>query len=121
MDLKDFVISAISDIANAVKEADNEIQALGGLVNPGVHTKPKGKEIEFVAPRTTLQFDIAISAAKTGEATAGAKARIWVVEASLGGKGEASNETVSRLTFSLDVVLPHDAKQSERIGKVKTT
>lgn len=121
MDLKDFVVSAISDIANAVKEADEKIRELGGLVNPGVHTKPEGGEIEFVAPRTTLEFDIAISAAKSGEASAEAKAKIWVVEASLGGKGEATNETVSRLTFSLDVVLPHDAKQSERVGKVKTT
>lgn len=134
MDLKDFVVSAISDIANAVKEADTEIQAIGGLVNPGTHAqsaafggqpqsreaKTRRQEERFVAPRTTLQFDIAISAAKTGETAAGAKAKIWVVEASLGGKGETTNETVSRLTFSLDVVLPHDAKQFERIGMVKT-
>ncbi|WP_417524993.1 trypco2 family protein [Marinovum sp.] len=117
MDLKDFVVSAISDIAQAVTAADDEIRPLGGLVNPGLHTKDK----DFVAPRTTLNFDIAVSAAKSEEASGGASARIWVVEASLGGKGEATNETVSRLTFSLDVVLPHDTEQAERIGKVRSS
>ncbi|WP_226688843.1 PBECR2 nuclease fold domain-containing protein [Ruegeria arenilitoris] len=46
---------------------------------------------------------------------------IWVVDASLGGKAGTKNESVSRLTFSIDVVLPHDKDQRSRVGKVKTS
>ncbi|MEQ8902264.1 MAG: trypco2 family protein [Roseovarius sp.] len=119
MELKDFIVSAITDIANGVKEADSEIYKLGGMVNPGTHIWGDGGGTEFVHHRTKLNFDIAVSATKSGTAEAGAKARIWVVEASIGGGESSTNESVSRLTFSLDVVLPSDAAQEFRIGKVK--
>lgn len=129
MNLKEFITSAISDISEAVKDADAAIKDSGGLVNPGGHDTKAGptgsrplpaSSENFVAPRTKLNFDIAVSAAKAASGEAGAKAKIWVVEASIGGEGEIRNETVSRLTFSLDVVLPHDNEQSSRLGKVKS-
>ena len=122
MDLKEFVVSAISDIAKAVSEADDEINGLGGLVNPGGHEPRDFAEFgSFVAPKTTLNFDIAVSAGNSDEVASGAKAKIWVVEASLGGTSETASETVSRLTFSLDVVLPHDKDQAERVGRVRSS
>lgn len=86
MDLKDFVVSAIEDIASAVKEADDRIKPMGGLANPGKHQKDPGKA--FVAPRTTLNFDIAVSATTSTGGGASAKAKILVVEASMGGDGQ---------------------------------
>lgn len=124
MELKDFIVTAISDISSAVAEADEKIRDVGGLVNPGGYVRTRSApsliENSFVAPRTTLNFDIAVSASKEGGGTAEAKAKIWVVEASVGGEGKMRSETVSRLTFSLDVVLPHDPSQAARVGKVKT-
>lgn len=123
MELKDFIVSAISDISSAVAEADEKIRDAGGLVNPGGHHRtmdaPEIGPQSFVAPRTTLNFDIAVSASKEGKGSAEAKAKILVIEASIGGEGKIRSETVSRLTFSLDVVLPHDKNQAERTGKVK--
>lgn len=121
MELKEFITAAISDISLAVLEADKAIKDLGGLVNPGTHRATGHNEDEFIAPRTSLNFDIAVSASKAKAGGAGAKMKILVVEANLGGEGELKNETVSRLTFSLDVVLPHDSSQAKRVGKVKTT
>lgn len=128
MDLKDFIVSAISDISGAITEADEIVKSAGGLVNPGGHdvkVEGQGRQLPasaetFVAPRTTLNFDIAVSAESSKGGGASAKAKILVVEASLGGDAEARNSTVSRLTFSLDVVLPHDKNQAERLGKVKS-
>lgn len=117
MDLKDFISGSIADIAEAVKIADETLQKYGGMVNPGTHSSNMGGG--FVAPRTKLEFDVAITASKKGEGGAEAKAKIFVVEASLGGKGEMSSENVSRLSFSIDVVLPHDVKQKERVGIVQ--
>lgn len=116
MELKDFIKSAITDISQAVVQADDEIRELGGLVNPGTHTKQSS---EFVAPRTTLDFDVAVSATGETSGDAGAKAKIFVVQASLGGKKTSKSEVISRLSFSLDVVLPHTRDQRERVGKVR--
>lgn len=117
MDLKDFISGSIADIAEAVKTADDTLKEYGGMVNPGTHTDNMAGG--FVAPRTKLEFDVAITASKKDENGAEAKAKIWVVEASLGGSGEMSSESVSRLSFTIDVVLPHDPTQKERVGKVQ--
>ncbi len=124
MDLKEFIVSAVTDIAEAVREADKTIEASGGLVNPGKHTivgRGDKRRSEFVAPRSTLKFDIAVSASNTSGKAGGGKAKIWVVEASIDGKKEIHNETVSRLTFSLDVVLPHDPEQRNRHYLIETS
>jgi hypothetical protein len=128
VDLKQFIVSAITDIATAVEEADAAIKDKRGLVNPGTHRPPAGGQQRplpeshrtFVAPRTTLNFDIAVSADSTEKGDLGGRARIWVVEAWIGSESEASNKTVSRLTFSIDVVLPHDPNQFERAGTVRS-
>lgn len=128
MDLKDFIVSAITDISSAITEADQIIESSGGLVNPGGHdvkVEGQGRPLPsdastFVAPRTTLSFDVAVSAESSKSGGGSAKASIYVVKASLGGDAEARNSTVSRLTFSLDVVLPHDKNQAKRLGKVKS-
>jgi hypothetical protein len=117
MDLKDFISNSISEIAEAIQIADEKLKPIGGMANPGTHTdKMVGR---FVAPRTTLNFDVALSASKIGEGGAGVKGSIFVVEASLGGKGKMSSETISRLSFSLDIVLPQDDMQIERVGVVQ--
>ena len=119
MNLKDFISNSISEIAEAIQIADKKLEPIGGMANPGTHQRHAdgGK---YVAPRTTLNFDVALTASKAGEGGAGIKASIFVVEASVGGKGEVKNESVSRLSFSVDIVLPHDAKQKDRIGVVQS-
>lgn len=117
MELKEFIVSAISDIASAVSEADEILKPMGGLMNPGDITT---KMVEtFDAPRTTLHFDIAVAAQSSTGVGAGVKAKIHVIEASVGGKGEVSETSTSRLTFSLDVVLPHDPNQEARIPRYR--
>ena len=119
MELKDFVVTAITNLTDAVCEADESIESKGGMVNPGTHLHNGKENTSFVYPRTTLNFDIAVSATKTKEGEAAAAAKIWVVEAKLGGNVETKNENISRLTFSIDVVLPSDPNQDKRLGKVK--
>ncbi len=119
MELKDFIVSAITSLTDGVVEADTIIRSKGGMVNPGTHQYVGESNKEFVHPRTTLNFDIAISATSTKGGDAEASAKIWVVEAKLGGGVESKNESVSRLTFSLDVVLPSDSSQGDRVGKVR--
>lgn len=118
MELKEFITSAISDIADAVAESDVYLKELGGLVNPGIDGEKLGGST-FDAPRTCLNFDIAVAAQSSGGASGGLKAKILVMEATVsGGKGTMESSS-SRLTFSLEVVLPHDPNQKERIPRRK--
>ncbi|WP_206188308.1 hypothetical protein [Parasedimentitalea denitrificans] len=133
MELKEFIREAIVDIAEGIREADDKLKSMGGLVNPGAHKAGKAevtgsdrrgpvigrKPEEFVAPRTTLKFDVAVSAASDTEEGAGASAKIWVFAASVDGKTVAKTESVSRLSFDVDVVFPHDKDQKDRAGLVQ--
>jgi hypothetical protein len=116
MELKEFISSAISDIAEAVSEADAYLKSVGGLMNPGDYKNGLGGGT-FDAPRTTLNFDVAVAAQSSGGVSGGLKARILVIEASLSGEKGATHSSSSRLTFSLDVVLPHDPNQEARIPR----
>ena len=120
MELKDFIVSAISSVTDGVVEADEYIKDKGGMVNPGTHLHDGRSNLDFVHPRTTLNFDVAVSATTTKEGGAEASAKIWVVEANIGGGIEQKSESISRLTFSIDVVLPSDKRQEDRVGKVKS-
>ena len=119
MELKDFIVSAITSLTEGVAEADQKISGAGGMVNPGTHLHDGQPKKDFVRPRTTLNFDIAVSATNSKSGGGGITAKILVVEAKLSGDAESRNESVSRLTFSLDVVLPSDPSQEDRVGKVR--
>lgn len=115
MELKDFIQSAISDIADAVIDSDTYLKTVGGLVNPGTD-KCKMDIWSFDAPRTRLNFDIAVAAQSSDGDSVGVKAKIFVLEANLSGEKGTIESSSSRLTFSLDVVLPHDPNQRERLS-----
>lgn len=128
MDLKEFIETAIVQIAEGVTSADTKMAEMGGLVNPGSYSKPvkdaQNRKIQdplFQAPRTKLDFDIAVSASDTSSKGGDAKARIWVVEASVGGSKDTVRETVSRLSFSLEVILPTDPMLMARVGHIALT
>lgn len=109
MNLKDFIVSTITEISEGVTEADEKLKDAGGLVNPSTYSNDNQ-----IAARTTLNFDIALSAKQDKEGGADAKVGLWVVDASLGGKVSHANESISRLSFSIDVVLPYDQFQFAR-------
>lgn len=125
MELKDFVKKVITDLASAVSEADTELRDIKGLVNPGTHKPKQGEgsarpstEMEFVSSRTCLNFDIAVSATSETAGNGGAKLGVSVLSLDLGGSKSKKSDEVSRISFSIDVVLPAPKDQMDRIGLV---
>ena len=119
MELKDFIKTAITDITEAVSELQEELKN-GTIVNPSLTQGEHGKSLVVdneVRMMERLNFDIAVTATEATGLNANAKAGISVFGAKVGAENNERTENVSRLTFSLPLVLPttHVKTQLEKM------
>jgi len=99
VELQDFITETLVEVANGIGGANNKLNGAKG------HT-PNASPTFMLRPGTKselgsgIEFDVAVTTKKSGNGKAGAKFRLAVVEAELGGGGGISKETVSRIKFS---------------------
>lgn len=111
MELKEFIKTAISDITGAVSELQNELDN-GAIVSPSLPNPisnttvidPDNENIN--KPISKIDFDVAITVGDTSATGAGVKAGIQIFSAKIGGESTTHVENVSRITFSIPVVMP---------------
>ncbi len=110
MDLKDFIKETISAIVESTRELQMQFEHAGVIVNPPVSMKePNLYEHENTAHRfrrvEIIEFDVAVTAAT--ESSGGAKAGLKIFSAEVGadGKHSRNHEEVSRVKFSIPIVL----------------
>jgi hypothetical protein len=121
MDLKDFIKETISAIVESTKELQAQFEHAGVIVNPPVSIKePNLYEHENTAHRyrrvETIEFDVAVTAAT--ESSGGAKAGLKIFSAEVGadGKHARNREEVSRVKFSIPIVLsPADVEKANKV------
>ena len=120
MELKEFIKGVISDITNAVKECQDEIQN-GSIVSPPNGNAKQTMSIQGrIFEISHVDFDVAITAeTKTTESKEGG-AGIKVLSGFIGGKIEdgktLNSENISQVRFSIPIVLPpSDAKEKKDI------
>ena len=90
MELQEFVTKAISDIVNATKAA-NELSE-------------RDIKLHSMDTNRTIEFDIAVSAEEKMEGGAKGGIKVWgILEGSGGASKEATNSTVSRVRFGVNV------------------
>ena len=112
MELKEFIKTALSDITNAVSELQAELQN-GAIVSPSVPnpianvTVIDPQDDKINRPISKIDFDVAITVGSTDNIEAGGKVGIQIFSAKFGGNNENHTENVSRITFSIPVVLPN--------------
>lgn len=119
MELKEFIKTAITDITEAVSELQEELKN-GTIVNPSLTQGEHGKSLVVdneVRMMERLNFDIAVTATEATELNGNAKAGIRVFGVKVGAENKERTENVSRLTFSLPLVLPttHVKTQLEKM------
>lgn len=108
MELKEFIKTAITDITEAVSELQEELKN-GTIVNPSLTQGEHGKSLVVdneVRMMERLNFDIAVTVTEATELNGNAKAGISVFGAKVGAENKERTENVSRLTFSLPLLLP---------------
>ena len=108
MELKEFIKTAVTDIAGAVSELQNELQN-GTIINPTISRGDSVNAILInneVRMMERLHFDIAVTVTETTELNGNARVGISVIGAKLNQGNAETTENVSRMTFSIPVVLP---------------
>lgn len=113
MELREFVRETLTEILNAVREAQDEVNqhhGKHGVINPTWNDQEDLAEHVQV-----IRFDVAVTA--SDQAVKGGKAgiKVWSIEA--GGKLEeqTQNKTVSRISFTVPILpsttIVHGAKK----------
>ena len=109
MELKEFIKAAITDITDAVYELQKDLNN-GTIVNPTLATGKEGITVVLVNDETRmmerLNFDIAVTVSETTETDGKVKAGISIFGAKLGTESTGKSENMSRMTFSIPLLLP---------------
>jgi hypothetical protein len=108
MELRKFISTALADIVNGVRDAQEEVGP--GIVVPQVNTSIKAVEAG-ISELTAIQFEVTVKS----DERAGSEAKLSVVAAVIGGsvKGDsgASSGHAAKLSFKVPVRLPKSAEQ----------
>ena len=104
MELGTFIKETLIQISNGVKEANDDLapsrKKEDGTELPRLFLLSPGKSQE---QGNGIHFDVAVTTQNINEGQGGAKLKLVVLEAELGGKLMSSIEAVSRIQFSINV------------------
>ena len=99
MELETFIRSTFNDIIQGVLKAQDDVKETGAIINA----------FDDVNLRN-INFDIATTVEKTIEGEGKGSAKVVVAGISLGGSVAKSDSVVSRISFTIPVVLPNPTK-----------
>lgn len=108
MELKEFIKTAITDITEAVSELQSELNN-GAIVNPALPYSISNGSIDAGAgnqPIQKVEFNVALTTSETASVDGNAKGGITIFSAKLETTQQAQSQNISRLTFTVPVVLP---------------
>jgi hypothetical protein len=114
IELKDFISESLKQIVDGVLAAqeyakDKKAQIMPGNIQIAINNKIADGFMYTSGDGVAnlIEFDIAVSASEAAQTKSGAGgALVTVLSASVQGQSEASRATVSRIRFTLPVVLP---------------
>jgi len=119
MELKEFIKTAITDITEAVSELQEELKNRS-IVNPSIPnsisnaTVKDPDNVNINKRISNVDFDVALTVADTGTIESGGKIGIQIFSAKIGGESISHTENVSRITFSIPIVLPTEHVKSQK-------
>ena len=121
LELKEFVSQSLLQIFEGVKQAQSKTKEMNGSVAPN-NFRMSNKEIPnhpsvigyvHQAPVISVDFDVSITTQDTTKEKAGLG--IFITVLALGGQvgSESIDNQLSRLRFSIPIILPAPEKQTE--------
>lgn len=121
MELKNFIKEAIKDISEAITESNSELKVHGVIVNPrrveieknhksnllGYIVSPSNNpDPNFLRPVHMLSFDISVTATTKQDGKEGIGVNVAGIKLGKENGSINSNDTASRLSFSIPIALP---------------
>jgi len=113
MELKDFVKATITQIIDGVVEAQKYAKQHGGRVAP-LHISKLGLDGKVhettlrTEKETPIEFDVAVTTSDGTQTKGGIGITVGAISLGSAGQSKKDNELVSRIKFSIPVVLPSD-------------
>lgn len=106
LELSSFVAETITQIAKGVANAAENVEVLGGKVNPRLNAGGVNNKSFYRVRDTEIEFDLVVGVEATKEG--GAKAKISVFGQGVSGGGEVSsrNHATNRISFKIVAQLP---------------
>ena len=118
MELHTFISSTLVQIAQGIENANKQLEGTRALVNPrNVHpVEGKGSSVygylntkkKFYKVVQRIDFDVAVTAEAGTETKGGVGIQVGSIGIGTQGKSEKANSSVSRIAFSIPMVLPMD-------------
>lgn len=113
MNLDDFVANSLASVTRGVASAIKESRSHGAAVNPRGAKYPDSRGSNYGhtnADRTPrmIEFDVAITVSEGSSEAAGGGGNIKILSANMQSSTQSGSSTVSRLRFSVPVILPSD-------------
>ena len=112
MQLQEFVTESLTQIIQGVRNAHAAAKTAGAQVNPiGLAVAKPGSEIYSQAGQLAqlIHFDVAVTATETDKAQGGIGVFVGALAVGTKGEVESQSSAISRIQFSVPVVLPHQA------------
>jgi hypothetical protein len=114
MELQEFVSETLKEIIAGVKEAQVYARDNGAVANPGTsrHVPPGMYErgsSQDLSPIEKVEFDVAVTSTDASETQAGAGIFVAAFGIGVKDKSDTSNSSISRIRFSVPIVLPEQS------------
>ncbi|CAM3607657.1 hypothetical protein [Shewanella pealeana] len=115
MQLDEYIKETLVQIAKGVKDASEEVETLGGIVNPAsVDTEYQAcngshissQKFKIRPDKQTIKFDIALQVKESSGVDTSAKAKLAVLSIGGGAKSHDESHTAHRVQFEIPVDLP---------------
>jgi hypothetical protein len=121
MELSAFITETLNSITKGIKDSQSYAMENGALINPILHENDKQnghfsillkyKKGAFAV--TKVEFDIAVSVGSAKEQGVGAGITVFSVTLGANKNDAEKNETISKIKFSVNAVLPASDPNSE--------
>jgi hypothetical protein len=115
MDLDNFIKEVLTNIVSGIRGAQEE-DGVGPFVVPGGdggHSYAEHPRFSNSArlKSTIVDFDIALTVEESGKTAGGGGLKVAGIGASINGESSSKDTKVSRIQFSIPVLLPESQKQ----------
>ena len=119
MELDEFISATLKSIIKAVNDSKDYAEENGAIINPTLlHDKISNPDAVIWRKDgmdghrflTKIDFDVAVNATNEEGSKVGGGLKIQVLNLGASSSNNVTNQTTSRILFSLNVALPHQGK-----------
>ncbi|WP_031445847.1 hypothetical protein [Arenibacter algicola] len=121
MELDQFITTTIKSIIKSVNDTKEFAESNGAIINPVIMERIEDHDLTTSIWRkdgkdgrrslTNIDFDVAVTASNEEESKIGGGLKIQVLNLGASTSENLTNETTSRIKFSLNVALPHQGDE----------